>query len=131
MLMMMLMMKNCFCGMVDRWKAFSLISSRDHCQRSSPWRISDTPRAGFEAPQNLNSGLVEWSCAVVITTAASCSSRFQICIKRNQERVYVKFSSGLIHNCRWFTRFFDLFQFQSTLEIFSFNVFKKVSSSFT
>ena len=39
---------NCFCGMVDRRKAFSLISSRDHCQRSSPSRISDTPRAGFE-----------------------------------------------------------------------------------
>ena len=24
-----------FCGMVDRWKVFSLISSRDHCQRFS------------------------------------------------------------------------------------------------
>ena len=56
---------NCFCGMVDRRKAFSLISSRDHCQRSSPSRISDT---GFELAQNLSSGLVEWSCAVVITT---------------------------------------------------------------
>ena len=33
---------NCFCGMVDRRKAFSFISSRDHCQRSSPSRISDT-----------------------------------------------------------------------------------------
>ena len=32
----MMMMMNCFCGMVDRRKAFSLISSRDHCQRSSP-----------------------------------------------------------------------------------------------
>ena len=41
---------NCFCGMVDRRKAFSLISSRDHCQRSSPSWISDTPRAGFEDP---------------------------------------------------------------------------------
>ena len=59
---------NCFCGMVDRRKAFSLISSRDHCQRSSPSRISDTPRAGFEDAQNLSSGLVEWSCAVVIIT---------------------------------------------------------------
>ena len=38
----MMMMMNCFCGMVDRRKAFSLISSRDHCQRSSPTRISDT-----------------------------------------------------------------------------------------
>ena len=50
---------NCFCGMVDRRKALSLISSRDHCQRSSPSRISDTPRAGFEPAQNLSSGLVE------------------------------------------------------------------------
>ena len=54
-----MMMMNCFCGMVDPRKTFSLISSRDHCQRSSPWRISDTPRAGFEAVQNMSSGLVE------------------------------------------------------------------------
>ena len=64
----MMMMMNCFCGMVDRRKALSLISSRDHCQRSSPSRISDKPRAGFEPAQNLSSDLVEWSCAVVITT---------------------------------------------------------------
>ena len=63
-----MMMMNCFCGMVDWRKAFSHISSRDYCQRSSPSRISDTPRAGFEPKQNLSSGLVEWSCAVVITT---------------------------------------------------------------
>ena len=45
-----LMMMNCFCGMVDRRKAFSLISNRYHCldQRSSSSRISDTPQAGFE-----------------------------------------------------------------------------------
>ena len=29
-----MMMMNCFCGMVDQQKTFSLISSRDHCQRS-------------------------------------------------------------------------------------------------
>ena len=58
-----------FCGMVDRQRAFSLISSRDHCQRSSPSRISDTPRAGFEPAQNLSTGLVEWSCATVISAA--------------------------------------------------------------
>ena len=63
-----MMMINWFCDMVDRWKVFSLISSRDHCHRSSPSRISDKPRAGFEPAQNLSSGLVEWSCAVVITT---------------------------------------------------------------
>ena len=57
---------NCFCGMVNRRKVFNLTSSRDHCQRSSPTRISDTPRAGFEPAENLSSGLVEWSCAVVI-----------------------------------------------------------------
>ena len=60
-------MMNCFWGMVDRRKAFSLISSRHHCQRSSPSRISDTPRTGFEPVQNLSSSSVEWSCAVVIT----------------------------------------------------------------
>ena len=62
-MMMMMMMMNCFCGMVvDRRKLFSLISSRNHCQRSLPSRISDTPRAGFERAQNLSS---ERSCAVV------------------------------------------------------------------
>ena len=53
--------------MVDRRTAFSLISGRDHFQRSSPSPISDTPRAGTEPAQSLSSGLVEWSCAVVIT----------------------------------------------------------------
>ena len=53
-----IMMMICFCGMVDRRKAFGLISSRDRCQRSSPLRISETPRSGF----------IEWSCAIVITT---------------------------------------------------------------
>ena len=65
---MMLMMMNCFCGMVDRRKTCSLIFSQDHSQRSSPLRISDTLRAEFEPAQNFSSGLVEWSCAVVITT---------------------------------------------------------------
>ena len=64
---MMIMMMNCFCGMVDRRKGFSLISSRNHCQRSSPSRICDTPRGGFGTAQNLSSGLVEWTRAVVIT----------------------------------------------------------------
>ena len=52
----------------DRRKAFSLISSQGHCQRSSPSGISDTPRAGFQPAQNLSSGFVECSCAVVMTT---------------------------------------------------------------
>ena len=56
---MMKMMMNCFCGMVDGRKAFSVISSQNHCQRSSPSQISDTPREGFEPAPNLSSGLVE------------------------------------------------------------------------
>ena len=57
-----------FCGMVDQRKVFSLIFSRDHCQRPSPSQISDMWRAGFEPAQNLSLDLVKWSCAVVITT---------------------------------------------------------------
>ena len=57
--MMMMMMMSCFCGMVGRRKAFSLISSRGHCQRSSPSRITDTPRVEFKTAQNLSSGLNE------------------------------------------------------------------------
>ena len=78
MMMVMMMMMNCFCGMVDRRKAFSLISSRDHYQRSSPSQISNTPRAGFEPAQNLTSGLVERSCAVVITTTPWCHKWYYI-----------------------------------------------------
>ena len=55
----------CLGGMVDRQKIFSLIFSQDHCQGSSSSRISDTPWAGFEPAQNLSSGIVEWSWAVV------------------------------------------------------------------
>ena len=66
--MMIMMLMNCFCGIVDWRTAFSLMSCRDHCQRSSPWQIPHTLRAGFEPAQNQSSGLVEWSCAVVITS---------------------------------------------------------------
>ena len=59
MMMMMMMMMKCFCGMADRRKAFSLISSWDHYQRSSPSQIFDTLQAGFAPAQNLSSGFVE------------------------------------------------------------------------
>ena len=68
----MMMMMNCFCDMVDRRNVFSLISSQDHCQRFSPSRVSATPRAGLEPAQNLSSGLVEWNCALLITTTTRC-----------------------------------------------------------
>ena len=88
---MMMMMINCFCGMVDRRKVFSLISSRDHYQRSSPSRISDTPWAGFEPAQNLSSGLVEWSCAAVITTTSYPSvSSFSSILFSSTFKIYTR-----------------------------------------
>ena len=48
MMMMMMMMMNCFCGMVDQRKAFSLISSQDHCQRSSPSESPTRREQGFK-----------------------------------------------------------------------------------
>ena len=51
--------------MVDQRKTFSLTYSPDHCQRS-----------GFEPAQNLSSDLVEWCCAVVITTGPRCHNGF-------------------------------------------------------
>ena len=80
-----LMMMNGFCGMVNQRKAFSLISSRDHCQRSSPPWISDTLRAGYEPAQNLSSGFDEWSCAVVITTIPR--RHYDITV---QEKIFLK-----------------------------------------
>ena len=65
-------MINCFCDMVDQWKAFSLISIQDHCERSFPSRISNTPQAGFEPAQDLSSDLSEWGFALVITMAQLC-----------------------------------------------------------
>ena len=62
------MMMICFCGMVDRRKAFSFISGQDYYRRSSLSRISDTPQAEFEPAQNTSSGFVEWRYAVVIAT---------------------------------------------------------------
>ena len=69
-------MMDCFCGMVDRRKVFSLISSRDHSQRSSSSRVLKTLQAGFEPAQNLSSGLVEWSCTVVIIICQSINRSF-------------------------------------------------------
>ena len=85
----MMMMMNCFCGMVDWRKVFSLISSRDHCQRSSPSQISNTPQAGFEPAQNLSSGLVEWSCAVVITTTPPRLKKNYECLVASKKDFHV------------------------------------------
>ena len=61
-----------FCVMLDWLKVFSLISSWDHFLRSSSLRIPDTLHAGYEPVQTLSSGLVDWSCALVITTTLWC-----------------------------------------------------------
>ena len=77
-MMMIMMMMNCFCGMVDQRKIFSVISSRDQYQRSSLLRISETLQAGFEPARNLSLGLVESSCTVVITTTPRCHKIYNI-----------------------------------------------------
>ena len=68
MMIMILMMMNYFCGILDEKKVISLIFSLDHCQRSSPLQISGMLRAGFDTVQNLTLGCVERSWALVITT---------------------------------------------------------------
>ena len=65
-----------FFVMVDRKKVVCLISSQDHFHRSSPSQISDIV-AGFAPAHKLSSGLVESSCAVVITTTSQLN--FVLC----------------------------------------------------
>ena len=65
-----LMMMNCFCSMVGQQKALKFIFRPEHCQRFLPLWIPDKPGAQFEPAQNLSSGFVECSCAVVITTTS-------------------------------------------------------------
>ena len=62
----------CCYDMVDGWKVFSLISSHGHCQRSSLLQISHMLGAGFKPVQNMSSGFLEWSFAVVITITTQC-----------------------------------------------------------
>ena len=45
---MMMMIINGFCSMVEQRKVLSLFSNWDHCQRSSPSRISHMPQAESE-----------------------------------------------------------------------------------
>ena len=67
MMMMLMIIMNCFCGMVDYKKTLILITSWEICQTLSPSWNSGTRQAGFVPAQNLSSHLVEWSCALVIT----------------------------------------------------------------
>ena len=63
----MIMMMICFVAWLTDERRLAYFPY-DHCQRFSPSRISDTTPAGFRPAQNLCSGLVERSSAVVITT---------------------------------------------------------------
>ena len=62
---MMLIMKNCLCRMAGRWNALSIVSGRD-CFQSISSSYTSTPREGFKPAQNLSSGFVEWSSAIVL-----------------------------------------------------------------
>ena len=85
-----LILMNCFCGMVKRRKPLSLVSNWDHCQRSSPSRISDTMRLGLEPVQSLSSGFVEWSCAVVITNMALTFDNLYRCLRVTRPSITLK-----------------------------------------
>ena len=85
---------NCFCGMVDRRNAFSLISSRDHRQRSSPSRIFDMPPAGFEPVQNLSSGLIEWSAVANCWRIVWLWLTILCCWRLKGSEVFLKFAPG-------------------------------------
>ena len=63
-----MMMMNCFCGIVHQRKEFRLFLNWGHHQKSSPSRTSNISQAGFEPVQNLSSGFIEWSCTMVIIT---------------------------------------------------------------
>ena len=64
---MMMKMMNCFCGMIDQWKLFTIYFSQDHCQRFPPPQIFNTLQGEFEHALNLSSDFVDLSCVVVVT----------------------------------------------------------------
>ena len=66
----MMIMMNCFCGMIDQGKVCSLLRPLPEILTITFLMPQNMPRAGFEPVQNLSSGLVEWSCAVVIATTS-------------------------------------------------------------
>ena len=117
MMMRIMMMMNCFCGLVDRRKTFNLISSRDHFQRPSSSRIFDTPGARYEPAKNQSSGFVEWSCAAVITT----TPRRHICQLNNYFLsffwIYVYCSFGISLSSYFFSVLLWIV-YDLTLEVF-------------
>ena len=70
-------------------KGCSLISSRNHCQRSSSSRMSDTLRAGFGSAQNLSSSLIKWSCTT--TPSRQVFNMFLILYFKTKRELFQKF----------------------------------------
>ena len=90
-----------FCGTVDQPKTFSLISSWDSCQRSSLSLISDMLQAGLEPVQNLSSGFVEWSCAVVITTIPWHNKTTETCVNSILKDISRFKNTNFENSCIW------------------------------
>ena len=62
-----------FLACLTKGRCFALFPAGTNCQGSSPLQISDTLQAEFEPAENLSSGLVDWSCAVVMTATPRCN----------------------------------------------------------
>ena len=76
--MMMMMMMYCFFGMVDQRKAFSLISRRDHYQRSSPSRTSNTPRV-FQFHNDILSSTCKKGVFLVLSMVSTYPKKWKFC----------------------------------------------------
>ena len=85
-LMMLMAIMNCFSGMIEQQKVFSLISSRDHCQRSHQ-RKSLARRE--QDLNNLSSGFGEWSCAI-LTKICLCEWRCVVLYKNMEFLKYLQ-----------------------------------------
>ena len=86
------MVRNCFFGMVDNQRVFSIVSSWNYCQKILPSPTSSMPWAGFKHAQNLISDFAEWCSAVVITTTPqhhigiSVAKRNMILVSKYEKR---------------------------------------------
>ena len=69
---------NCFCGMVHQQKAFIPYFQMGLLSEILTLQISNMLWPGFEPVQNLSSDIVEWNCAVVITTTPQCHLSFVV-----------------------------------------------------
>ena len=92
-----MMMINCFCGMVDRRKAFSIISSRYYCQRFSPLQISDTPRAGFENMGKYSS-YVQFKCRLSVAFLKLVNSLKLICVINTFMRIFKNIKTDIFQD---------------------------------